>query len=130
MFQPFTQAFIDDLPTDQTFPLTTAQRGPTNVHPRHVAGGILVHITGMMGWAHAYHLPGLRHKDGWLGYGTHIHTATFRKLVTLGPPVMCTANQKKARKISGKIFSTYQLKYEQSGEEVFVSEQSAIWLQP
>jgi hypothetical protein len=153
-FTPFSREFLDDafygpdamfldgivsmtsdaitcrLPTDQPFPLTVSQRGDERTHPRHVNGGILVHVTGMLGWAHAYHLMGLRHKDGWVGYGTHVHTATFKKLVTLGPPVFCTGRLLRARRLHGKIFGTYAIRYEQGGDDVFVSEQSAIWLRP
>ena len=61
---------------------------------------------------------------------THIHTATFRKMVTLDAPMSCWTRQKKARRIGGKIFSTYEMKFSQHGEAVYESEQSAIWLKP
>jgi hypothetical protein len=115
------------MPTDQVFPLTTSQRGDERLHPRHVAAGIIVHVTGMVGWAHAYHLEGLRHHEGWAGFGTRIHNAAFRKMVTLGPPLFCKARAKKTRNISGKLFTTYEMSFEQEGQVAYESEQSAIW---
>ena len=29
----------------------------------------MVHLTGMLGFMHAYYVLGLRHADGWIGYG-------------------------------------------------------------
>jgi hypothetical protein len=40
----------------------------------------------MLGFVHAYHVVGLRHRAGWIGYGTHLHSAVFRKLVEPGGP--------------------------------------------
>ena len=58
--------------SDPSQPITGSQRvGPG--HPAHVAGALLVHLTGAAGFVHAYYLLGLRHRDGWVGFGTHIH---------------------------------------------------------
>ena len=43
------------------------------------------HMTGMIGFVHAYYVLGLRHADGWIGYGAKIHSARFRALA----PPMC-----------------------------------------
>jgi hypothetical protein len=63
------------MPTDQPIPFTQQQRAHPDRHPRHVAGAALIHATGMLGFVHAYHLLGVRHSGGWIGYGTHIHKA-------------------------------------------------------
>src|SRR5215471_10993389 len=65
------------MPTDRPMPFVTAQRAHPVRHPRHVAGAVMVHATGMMGFVHAYYMLGLRHGKGWVGYGTHIHAAKF-----------------------------------------------------
>src|SRR5262245_53097263 len=75
------------MPTDQPMPFVSAQRAHPVLHPRHVAGAVMVHATGMLGFIHAYYLLGLRHREGWIGYGTHIHRVVFRKLVEPGPPI-------------------------------------------
>ena len=51
----------------------------------------MVHVTGMLGFAHAYFVLGLRHADGWIGYGTHIHAARYGRLATIGPPLLLDA---------------------------------------
>lgn len=153
---PFDRAFLDDLfyapsvlfldrlevvdaaasrvvarmPTDGPMPFTDAQRTDAVRHPRHVAGAVMVHVTGMLGWAHAYYLEGLRHKDGWVGYGTHIHKAVFRKLVAPGPPLSCACTQLRLRRMKGKLFGTYAFEFHQEGELAYESEQQAIWLRP
>src|ERR1700676_277547 len=68
------------MPTFDDLPLTREQRSHPVRHPRHVSGGLMVHMTGMMGFAHAYYLLGLRHADGWIGYGAKINRARFRAL--------------------------------------------------
>ena len=82
-------------PTHDDLPITRSQRIHPVRHPRHVSGGLMVHATGMLGFVHAYHLLGLRHHDGWIGYGTHIHRVVFRKLVQPGTPIIasCTATR-------------------------------------
>src|SRR5438067_2372902 len=60
------------MPTDVPMPFVSAQRNDPVRHPRHVAGAVMVHATGMMGFVHAYYVLGLRHHQGWVGYGTHI----------------------------------------------------------
>jgi hypothetical protein len=60
--------------TDLPLPLTSSQRAHPAHHPRHIAGGLIVH---------AYYVLGLRYHEGWIGYGTHIHKASFRRLISL-----------------------------------------------
>src|SRR6202012_4519103 len=89
------------MPTDETLPITRSQRAPPLHHPRHVAGTVMVHATGMLGFVHAYHILGLRHRDGWIGYGTHIPRVVFRKLVTPGAPIeaVCQATRSRIGKV-------------------------------
>jgi hypothetical protein len=118
------------MPTDRSLPLTASQRVHEVRHPRHVAGALMVHVTGMLGFVHAYHLEGLRHAEGWVGYGTHIHKATFRKLVPPGSPLLCACRQVKVRRGKGRFFSTYAFAFHHEGELAYESEQSAMWLRP
>jgi hypothetical protein len=41
-----------------------------------VSGGLILHLTGIAGIAHAYYVLGLRHRDGWIGD----QTAFFMKI--------------------------------------------------
>ena len=54
-------------------------------HPRHVSGAVMVHVTAMLGLAHAYYVLDLRHAEGWIGYGTHIDEARYGRLARIGP---------------------------------------------
>lgn len=151
---PFDDAFLADLPydpsvlfidellevdpaakrvrcrmrTDKPLPLTDQQRADPLRHPRHVAGGLMVHVTGMLGFVHAYHLLGLRHADGWVGYGTHIHEVVFRKLVSPGAPLDLSCTAVRARLGKTKHFVRYRFEFTQEGEMAYEGEQSAFWV--
>ena len=116
------------MPTDVPLPLMSAQRTHPVRHPRHVAGAVMVHATGMLGFVHAYYLLGLRHHEGWVGYGTHIHRVVFRKLVTPGEPILatCTATRKRLGKV--RHFIRYEFEFTHEGQVCYEGEQSAIWL--
>lgn len=153
---PFDQAFLDELlydpsvlmldrieeldveakrivcrwPTDRPMPLTDAQRVCGQLHPRHVSGGVMVHVTAMLGFAHVYYLHGLRRSDGWTGYGTNIHRAAFRKLVEPGLPLICSCTELRARRMPGRMYCTYRYEFRHDGALAYESEQSAMWLRP
>src|SRR5512136_2603023 len=76
------------MPTSESLPLTREQRTHPVHHPPHLNGGLLVHMTGMLGFAHAWYVLGLRHREGWIGYGARIHSARFHDLARTGPPVL------------------------------------------
>jgi len=115
------------MPTDGNLPLTDRQRADAIRHPRHVAGALLVHATGMLGFVHAYYLLGLRHDAGWIGYGTHIHAASFRKLIPPGSPIeaRCTATKQRLGRMRHVI--RYSFEFFQDGELCYQGDQSAIW---
>lgn len=116
------------MPTDRALPFTDAQRAHPVKHPRHVAGGVLVHATGMLGFIHVHYLHGMRHADGWTGYGTNIHRAVFRKLVPPGLPLICSCTELKHRKMGDKSYATYRFEFRHDGDLAYESEQSAMWL--
>ena len=66
------------MPTRPDLPLTRDQRAHPVRHPRHVSGGFMVHLTGMLGFMHTYYVLGLRHADGWIGYGGNLRRALCR----------------------------------------------------
>ncbi len=114
-------------PAREDHPLTRAQRVHPVRHPRHVSGGLLVHLTGMMGFAHAYFVLGLRHAEGWTGYGTRIHQARFRRLARVGPPLLLDCRATEVRRIRGSLAVRYRFLFTQEGEEVYAGDQSALW---
>ena len=115
------------MPTSLELPLTRDQRGDPRIHPRHVAGALMVHATGILGFVHAYHVLDLRHADGWVGFGTHIHAARFRALCAVGPPVDAECRQLSLRRLVGNLFARYRFVFSQGETVVYESEQSAVW---
>jgi hypothetical protein len=115
------------MPTDQPIPFTDRQRTHPDRHPRHFAGAALVHATGMLGFVHAYYLLGLRHHAGWIGYGTHIHSAAFRKLVPPGTPIECTCVATRMKRGRSRVIARYSFEFLHEGELCYEGDQSAVW---
>jgi len=115
------------MPTHDRLPLTSLQRSHPTRHPRHVSGGLMVHATGMLGFAHAWYVLGLRHAEGWIGYGTHIHDARYGRLATVGPPLLLECRGTRVRKIRGSVYVRYAFRFTQENEAVYESEQGAVW---
>lgn len=115
------------MPTHNALPLTALQRAHPERHPRHVSGAVMVHVSGMLGFAHAYFVLGLRHADGWIGYGTHIHFARYGRLATIGPPLVLDCRATRVRSIRGSVYIRYAFRFEQEGEVVYESDQGAVW---
>jgi hypothetical protein len=117
------------MPTHDRLPLTDLQRADPLRHPRHVSGALMVHLTAMLGFAHAYFVLGLRHGDGWIGYGTHIHGARYGSLARIGPPLVLECRATQVRRIRGSIYVRYAFRFEQEEAVVYESEQGAVWRQ-
>lgn len=117
------------IPTSPTLPLVRDQVGDPRVHPRHMSGALMVHATGILGFVHAYYVLGLRHADGWVGFGTHIHDARFKAMASLGPPIVAECEPLRLRRFVGNIFGRYRFTFRQGETEtvVYESEQSAVW---
>ena len=115
-------------PTSDAMPFTRSQRAHPVRHPRHVAGALMVHATGMLGFVHAYHILGLRHADGWVGYGTHIHDVVFRKLVEPGGPIVCACRAVRTRFGRSRHFIRYTFEFRHQGAICYEGEQSALWM--
>ncbi len=118
------------MPTHAELPLTQAQRVHPVRHPRHVSGGLMIHMTGMMGFLHAYYVFGLRHADGWIGYGAKIHGARFLSLATVDEPLVLTAWTTRVRKSAANIMARYCFEFRQGETLVYEGDQTAMWLKP
>jgi len=122
-----TSSIVATMPTHSDFPLTRDQRVHPQRHPHHVSGALMIHATGILGFAHAYFLLELRHADGWIGYGTHIHNARFRRMGRIGPPMTLACTATAVRRIKGSILARYKFRFEQEGDLVYEGDQSALW---
>lgn len=115
------------MPTDRAIPFTDRQRAHPERHPSHVAGAAMIHATGMLGFVHAYYLLGLRHAQGWIGYGTHIHSAVFRKLVPPGSPIEAACTATRVRLGRSRHIVRYAFEFVHEGQVCYQGDQSAVW---
>jgi 3-hydroxymyristoyl/3-hydroxydecanoyl-(acyl carrier protein) dehydratase len=114
--------------THDDLPLTREQRVDPVFHPRHVSGGLMVHMTGMVGFAHAYYVLGLRHAEGWIGYGGAIHSARFKALAKPGDPLVLECTATKVRRGNKQILGRYTLRFTQNDTLVYEGDQTAMWI--
>lgn len=116
------------MPTTGDLPLTREQRNHPVLHPPHVSGGLMIHMTGMAGFAHAYYVLGLRHADGWIGYGARINSARFYSLATPGEPIVIECKATQTRRGSASVLARYAFKFHQGDTLVYSGDQTAMWL--
>ncbi|MEZ4321017.1 MAG: hypothetical protein R3F61_26295 [Myxococcota bacterium] len=114
--------------TTRLGPLVDAQRTWPG-HPKHLPGAVVIQITGTLGQLYAGYVLDMRATDGWVGFGTHIHHARFRKLGEIGPPVECEATLLSKRTLRGTVFTRFRFLFRQEGGECYLSEQTAAWVQ-
>lgn len=114
--------------TTRPLPLSALQRGAPEVHPRHVSGPELLQVTGCLGSLHAYFNYELRWDEGWVGYGTRIHRADFRRLVGLGPPLELRSRELRVRRSRRRLVLRLGFRFEQEGALVYEGDQSAHFL--
>ena len=105
-----------------------AQR-PWPGHEKHLPGAVVIQMTGTLGQLHAVYVLGLRPTEGWVGFGTHLEKATFRGMGRIGPPVQATLHAERVRKVRGTWFVSYAFTFEQEGNRLYESQQTAAWFQ-
>ncbi len=118
---------VGRMPTYDDLPLTREQRAHPVRHPRHVSGGLMVHMTGMMGFVHAYYVLELRHSEGWIGYGGRIHSARFRALARPGEPMLLECEAKRIRRTPKSVLGRYEFRFVQAGQLIYEGDQTALW---
>ncbi len=116
------------MPTHSDLPLTREQRNHPTLHPAHVSGGLMVHMTGMVGFAHAYYVLDLRHADGWIGYGARINSARFHSLASPGEPILIECKATQVRRGSVNVLARYAFRFHQGSTLVYEGDQTALWL--
>ena len=123
-------AVVARMLTSHDLPLTNYQRVDPVLHPAHVNAGLMVHVAGMVAFIHAFHVLGLRHKEGWSAYGVRIRHAKYPALARIGPPIIIYCEPGRVLRRGDKIAVPYSFRFEQEGEVVFRSEQTAMYLKP
>ena len=109
-------------------PLSCHQRVDPLRHPHHVNGGLLVHLTGILGFLHAYYLLGLRYRDGWIGVGAIIHRARYPNMALIGRPLALRIQATHIREGKKRKVVRYDFLFTQDGNTVYESQQTAMWL--
>jgi 3-hydroxymyristoyl/3-hydroxydecanoyl-(acyl carrier protein) dehydratase len=115
------------MPTHDDLPLTRHQRAHPVRHPRHVSGGLMVHMTGMIAFVHAYYVLDLKHADGWIGYGGRIHSARFRALARPGEPLTIECRATQMRRSSASVLARYTFRFHQGEAVIYDGDQTALW---
>ncbi|MBE2254031.1 MAG: hypothetical protein IAE78_31175 [Myxococcus sp.] len=118
---------VCQMPMHDELPLTREQRVHPVRHPRHLSGGLMVHMTGMIGFVHAYYVLGLRHAEGWIGYGAKIHEARFLALAKPGTPVVLKGWTTRSRRMNDNIMVRYQFEFRQGDTVIYTGDQTAMW---
>jgi len=113
------------LPTHADLPLTRTQRVHPTKHPRHVNGGLMVHLTGIVAFAHAYYVLDLRHSAGWTGYGAKIETARYKSMATVDAPIEIDCKALHIRRGAERVMVKYAFEFRQNEKTVYSSEQTA-----
>lgn len=116
------------MPTHDDLPITRSQKVHPVLHPRHVSGGLMVHMTGVAGMVHAYYVLGLRHSEGWVGYGGAIHKARYKNLAPPGEPIEIRCQATRVRKREKTAVVRYEFLFTQGEKDVYQSEQTAMWM--
>ena len=115
------------MPTHADLPLTRWQRVDPVRHPRHVSGGLLVHMSAMVGYAHAFYCLDVRRADGWVGYGAIIHKVRYPHLARIGEPLELEARATHVKRGVSRVVARYAFRFEQAGLAVYQGDQTAVW---
>lgn len=116
------------MPTHAALPITNTQRQHEVRHPAHVAGGLLLHVTGIVGFAHGYYCLDLRHADGWVGYGVKADNLRFKELARIGEPIEIACQATRVRRGARRIVAIYDMSMTQGGIDVYSATQTAMFL--
>jgi hypothetical protein len=126
---PETHTVVCRMPVHEDLPLTRDQVAHPIRPPRHVNGALMVHATGILGFVHAYYVLGLRHAEGWVGYGGKIERARFVSLAGIpGDPLVLTCRAAQIRRGKERIFGKYEFEFHQGERLVYESAQVAMWV--
>lgn len=116
------------MPSHDDLPITRTQKTHPVFHPRHVSGGLMVHVTGIVGFAHAYYVLDLRHADGWIGYGARIHSARFHAIAGPGEPIVIDCHTTRMRKGARRVLGRYSFRFTQGDKLVYEGDQTAMFM--
>jgi len=88
----------------------------------------MVHVTGIVGFVHAYYILDLRHADGWTGYGGRIKSARFSALASVEAPIDIVCCGRALRRGAKRVMVEYSFEFTQNSKTVYSSEQIAMFV--
>lgn len=125
--EPEASRVVCRMPSHDELPITREQRVHPTFHPRHISGGLMVHMTGMVAFVHSYYILGMRHADGWIGYGGRIHHARFRSMGVPGIKLELECVATTVRKNDKRALCRYKFEFRQEDRIVYEGDQTAMW---
>ena len=66
--------------------------------------------------------------EGWAGFGNRIHRTDFKRLATIGPPIVVESKETQTRMGSRRIMIRYAFRFLQEDQVVYVGDQSAMFV--
>ena len=76
----------------------------------------------------AYFQRGVRFDEGWIGFGSRIHRADFKRLALIGAPLELESFETKARIQPDRHVVRYEFTFKQDGKVCYWGDQTATWL--
>jgi len=116
-----------EMETNKSFPLVAEQNNQDVIHPPHLPGAVIIHLTGMVGILAAQILLEIRFGEGWSGYGSRIHRAEFKRLVKLGPPALLEGRITSDRRRGNMAIVRYEFRFTQEGLLFYFGDQTAVY---
>lgn len=116
-----------EMDTGKSFPFVAEQKNHDRIHPPHLPGGVIVHLTGMVGLVAVQILLDFRFDQGWSGYGSRIHKAEFKRLVKLGSPVRLEGRITSDRRRGNMAIVRYEFRFTQEGHIFYFGDQTAVY---
>src|SRR4029077_2131860 len=87
------------------------QRGPEEIHPRHVNGSDLVMLTASLGSLHAYFFHNCLWEEGWVGFGNRIEYAEFKSLASIDRPLELRSTETRLRKGASRVLIEFDFEF-------------------
>jgi len=124
---PTKRQITCEVDTTKPFPLVREQKHHEVLHPPHLPGAVIIHLTGMVGLAAAQVFLGIRFDQGWSGYGSRIHRGDFKRIVKLGPPLRLECTITDVRKRQKMVIVRYALHFYQEKLLAYKGDQTAVY---
>lgn len=115
------------LDTAKPLPYSDLQRSHDG-HPAHVSASDVLMLTGSLGCLHAWFFHDCYWDEGWAGFGSRIHRADFKGLITRGPELLLTSRETSSRNGKRRVVLRYDFEFYQQDKLVYVGDQTAMFV--